>query len=56
MNWDAVLTGIENFGKEFDKRTKDLFGENGPIIATLALFGVAIGSKVLGRSASCCPR
>ena len=48
VDWDGALTALENFGKEFDKRTKDIFGESGPIIATLAVFGALIGSKVLG--------
>lgn len=48
IDWDKVLTAIENFGKEFDKTTKELFGEDGPIIATLAVFGTLIAAKVLG--------
>lgn len=46
--WDDVLGGIERFAGAFQTTTEKYFGENGPIIATLAIFGTLIGAKVLG--------
>lgn len=48
IDWDAILTGIERFATEFDKKSKEIFGENGLVIATLIAFGALVGVKVLG--------
>lgn len=48
VNWDKVLTSVENFVKDFDKTATAAFGENGTLIAPFALFGAALLSKFVG--------
>ncbi len=48
INWNAVLSGIENFVKDFDKVATGAFGEEGSLIAPFALFGAALLTKFVG--------
>jgi hypothetical protein len=48
VDWDGVITSVENFVKEFDAIATKAFGENGTLALPFIAFGAMITASVLG--------